>query len=138
MRRRLLAILLVIVTVMPVGCNRKGSYDKALLLDNTVCLMVKKSTVFSYDPLTCQMAYNKSTRQFRAGTDTMSDYFTVRLSSVPSSSGQTVTGDVTWTTSSSVSSLSGVTFEVEQVDSDGNVWLWSSRQEIAAVVKILR
>ena len=108
------------------------------LADSTVSLSVGPTDVFVYKDLTCQMVWNSTLKQFRAGTDNMSDYFQIKLSDIPSSSGQTLTGDVSWTTSSSVNSLSDLPFEVIQVDSDGNAWLWCRKQRMAMVIRMLR
>ena len=131
-------MVVIIAALALVSCHKGNGYDKARLADGTVSLSVGGATAFVYNPLTCQMAWNGATRQFRAGTDNMSDYFVVKLSSVPSASGQTMTGDLTWTTSSSVSSLSALPLEVMQVDGEGTVWLWSQKQKAAIVMKVLR
>lgn len=120
------------------ACTPNNGFDKTRLADPTVSLSVRHSDVFVYDDIKCQMVYDQKTRSFTAGTDTMSDYFTLTLSSVPTSSGQTVTGDISWTTDSSVSSHAGLTFEVVQVDMNGTAWLWNARQEIAVVISVLR
>lgn len=131
-------LIMMTVAMALVACHKENGFDKTQITDSTVRMCVGKSEVFRYDGLKCQMSYNKSLRQFRAGTDTMSDYFVMKMSAVPVSAGQTLTADVEWTTSTRINTLSGVTFEVVQVDSDSNAWLWSARQEMSVVIRILQ
>lgn len=131
-------ITMISVAMMAVACHKDTGFDKAEMLDSTVRMCVKRSEVFRYDDLKCQMAFNKSLKQFRAGTDNMSDYFLMKMSAVPAKAGQTLSADMEWTTSSNINNLSAVQFEVIQMDSDNNAWLWSARQDISVVVKILQ
>ena len=132
-------LLIIIAAAMALAaCHKISGFDKAQIADSTVRICVKKSEAFRYDALKCQMSFNKSLRLFRAGTDTMSDYFIIKMSAVPQSAGQIITADLEWTTPTGVNSQSGVSFEVVQVDSDNNAWLWSARQEISVVMKVLQ
>ncbi|MCQ2164496.1 MAG: hypothetical protein MJZ04_04860 [Bacteroidales bacterium] len=134
--KRILILLAAALTIA--ACHPETGFDKTQIADATVRMSVKKSEVFSYDELKCQMSYNKSLKQFRAGTDNMSDYFVVKMSAVPTRSGQTLSADVEWTTSTSINTLLSVPFEVVQMDSDNNAWLWSARQDISVVIRILQ
>lgn len=131
-------LIIIAAVMMAVACQKETGFDKTQITDSTVRLLVSKSEVFRYDELQCQMAYNKSLKQFRAGTDNMSDYFIVKMSAVPTKAGQSLTADMEWTTSSSINNLSAVPFEVVQMDADNNAWLWSSKQDISLVLKILQ
>lgn len=131
-------MIMLAAAIMAVACNKDNGFDKEQIVDATVRMSVKKSEVFRYDDLKCQMAYNKALRQFRAGTDNMSDYFQMKMSAVPVKAGQALNADLEWTTSTSINNLASVPFEVIQVDADNNAWLWSARQEISVVIKVLQ
>ena len=118
------------------ACNRDG-FNKADLEITDVCLKVKGAVVYQYVSGASQMAFNRGRREFRAGTDTMSDYFRLTMSEIPRESGQTLTGSLQWTTSDNTPSLSGLSFKVERIGDDGTVWLWCPSQKILVVMKLL-
>ena len=118
------------------GCQRGGKVDSEFIGSNDICLRVKGSTVFTYNPLTCQLAFNRRNCEFRVHTDTMSDYYCVTLDAIPSSEDQKIDGSLCWTSSSSILHKD-CTFRVEKISTDGCVWLWDRKDKIGAVVKIL-
>jgi hypothetical protein len=100
-------------------------------------LRVKDEVVFKYDPLTCQSAFNREKREFRAHTDNMSDYYCVTLNAVPTAEGQKVKGSIVWTSRSSVDSRGGLNFVVEKTDRSGRMWLWCRKERIGVVINVL-
>lgn len=133
----LIFAVLAVAALMSVSCGKRDGFDKAELKSSNVCLKVKGAMAFSYEPATCQMAFNRGRREFRAGRDTMSDYFVIKMSEIPSQAGQNLTGSLTWTTDDDVLTLQSLSFRVEDVDNDGTVWLWCAKQKTLAVIKIL-
>lgn len=131
-------LIIMAAALLTVACHKDTGFDKTQIADATVRMSVKKNEVFRYDEYKSQMSYNKSLKQFRAGDDKMSEYFLIQMSAVPVRAGQTFTADLEWTTSSGVSSLSSVPFEVVQMGADNTAWLWSARQDISMVVEILQ
>ena len=138
MRKRSLQLLLLLLlaALLVPACNRDG-FDKSDLDITEVCLKVRGSMVFSYTPGSSQMALNRGRKEFRAGTDTMSDYFLLRLSELPRESGQVLTGTLKWTTSDEIGSRTGLSFKVERIADDGTVWLWNASQKITVVMRLL-
>ena len=67
----------------------------------------------------------------------MSDYYCVRLRSVPTAEGQKVKGDITWTSRSDVVTRKDLTFQVKKADRSGRLWLWCRKEEIGAVIQVL-
>lgn len=130
-------VILLSLLLLAAGCDKYDGYNKDDLKYGTIGLKVKGKTVFQYDSSSCQLACNKGKREFRAGTDNMSDYFIVTLSAIPEEEGQTLTGNITWTTIDDTVSMTGLNIKVMQIGSDGTLWLWCAKQKIAAVVKIL-
>ena len=134
MRKYLFIIALVLLSA---GCKKKVEMDLEMYNSNQVSLMVKGKKVFVYDEGTCQLGYNSTKRQFRAGNDDMTSYFVLTCSEAPRSQGQEIRADIQWTSGSSVKSTNGLTFKVEKYDNTGLVWLWNSTDKTGAVVKIL-
>ena len=118
------------------GCNRDG-FNKSDLEITDVCLRVKGEEVFGYIPYATQMSLNRGRKEFRAGTDTMSDYFLLKMSELPREHGQVFTGTLQWTTADDIVTRTGVSFKVEKVGDDGTVWLWCAAQKITVVMKML-
>ncbi len=118
------------------GCQGGGKVEPEFLNSNDICLRVKGSVVFTYNPLTCQLAFNRKDCEFRVHTDTMSDYYCVTLDAIPSAAEQKIDGNLCWTSSSSILHKD-CTFRVEKISTDGCVWLWDRKDKIGAVVKIL-
>ena len=130
-------IFIIALVLLFTGCKKKVEMDLEMYNSNQVSLMVKGKKVFLYDDGTCQLGYNSSKRQFRAGNDDMTSYFVLTCSEAPRSQGQEIRADIQWTSGSSVKSTNGLTFKVEKYDNTGLVWLWNSTDKTGAVVKIL-
>lgn len=130
-------IFIIALVLLFTGCKEKVEMDLDMYNSNQVSLMVKGKKVFLYDDGTCQLGYNSSKRQFRAGNDDMTSYFVLTCSETPRSQGQEIRADIQWTSGSSVKSTNGLTFKVEKYDNTGLVWLWNSTDKTGAVVKIL-
>ena len=132
--KRLIAIFLAVLCLA--GCQRGGKVEDEFLGNSDICLRIKGSTVFTYNPLTCQLAFNRRNCEFRVHTDTMSDYYCVTLDAIPSAVEQKIDGSLSWTSSSSILHKD-CTFRVEKISSEGCVWLWNRKDRIGVVVKIL-
>ena len=134
MRKYLFIIALVLLST---GCKKKVEMDLEMYNSNQVSLMVKGKKVFTFDEGTCQLGYNSTKRQFRAGNDDMTSYFVLTCSEAPRSQGQEIRADILWTSGSSAKPINGLTLKVEKYDNTGLVWLWNSTDKTGAVVKIL-
>ena len=133
MRKYLLIIALVLLSA---GCRKKVEMDLEMYNSDQVSLMVKGKRVFTFDESTCQLGYDRTKRQFRAGNDDMTSYFVLTCSEAPRSQGQEIRADLQWTSGSSSKSTKGIIFKVEKYET-GLVWLWNSTDKTGAVVKIL-
>lgn len=133
MRKYLLIIALVLLSA---GCKKKVEMDLEMYNSDQVSLMVKGKRVFTFDEGTCQLGYDRTKRQFRAGNDDMTSYFVLTCSEAPRSQGQEIRADLQWTSGSSSKSTKGIIFKVEKYET-GLVWLWNSTDKTGAVVKIL-
>jgi hypothetical protein len=99
-------------------------------------LMVGGTVPFTYEPNTCQLAFSRDRKEFRAHTDNMSDFYAVTFSQIPSTLGQTVTADLTWTTERDVLTRKNLTLEVVRIEGD-QFWLWSNSGRIGLSIRIL-
>lgn len=117
------------------GCQSK--VDPEFMTSQNFSLRVKDETVFKYDPMTWQVAFNRQKCEFRVHTDNMSDYYCVRLNIVPTAEKQRVKGSIEWTSKSSINTKKDITFVVQKVDNTGRIWLWSKKERIGAVVQAL-
>jgi len=129
-------IVLVALVFLACGCSKYEGYDKSNLKSSSVMLKVGGKTVFTYSDDNCQMSFNGGRKEFRVGTDTMSDYYVLSLSSIPASEMEVVTGDLEWTTSYDVNHCSG-SFKLMKLSEDGTLWLWCAKEKIAVTVRIL-
>ena len=128
-------ILLIAAAAFLCSCNPDATRT-AFSESDAIRLQVGRSDQFVYDPLTCQLAFNRSTGEFRAHTDNMSDYFAAVLSEIPTSVGQMLLADLTWTTHDNVLTRKNLTLEVIRLEGD-KVWLWSQSGQIGLTVRIL-
>ena len=111
--------------------------DPEFVATSDFSLKVKDDMVFKYDPLTCQVAFNRERGEFRVHTDNMSDYYCLNLRFVPTGGGQKGKGDITWTNRSDVVTRNDLAFVVKKVDRTGRMWLWCRKERIGAVIQVL-
>ena len=118
------------------GCGGNGTYTPEFLTDDTLRLAVGKEEIISYNPLTCQYAYNTERLEFRLHTDNMSDYFIVRLQAEPVEEDQIVTaGLIRWTSPTGADEVrKNIALQVVKLEGDV-VWLWNSRESIKMTVR---
>ncbi|MBQ2112473.1 MAG: hypothetical protein II194_04520 [Bacteroidales bacterium] len=134
MIRRIFGILVILLA--SAGCNRYD-IDEILLEKSEISLTWKGQDQFIFDPVYCQFAHNSTTNEYRAFDDRLSDWFIVRCNARPDTEGQTLTADVTWTSSNSTKSEKALEFTVHRTDSKGRIWLWNKSKNIGIVIKNL-
>lgn len=131
--RRLAAFLAIAVLLC--GCNDTRRRN-AFVENNDIRLQIGSTIQFRYDPLTCQLAFSRDRREFRAQTDNTSDYYSIVLSEIPANIGQRVSGDLTWTTETDILTRDDLDLEVLRIEDD-QVWLWSSSGRTGVMIKLL-
>lgn len=127
--------ILIAVLLLVSSCD--GTHEITNFSDtDAIRLEVAGITQFFYDPITCQMAFNRERGEFRVHTDSMSDYFIVDLSEIPTETGQEVTGDVIWTTTNDLMTRQNITLRL--INSQGDrLWFWNANYRIGVEVRIL-
>lgn len=134
--RRTVEILATLLVTLTLACAcHEDEVSSSFLLDKQVRLEIKGYTVFRYDPLSCQLGFCRDKAEFRAHSDNMSDFYTVRLEAMPAVVGEEIAGSISWTTSNDLHNKK-TTFEVSRIEGD-LVWLWSASNRIAVVVRVL-
>lgn len=131
--RRLAAFLAIAVLLC--GCNDSRKRN-AFVENNDIRLQIGSTLQFRYDPLTCQLAFSRDRREFRAQTDNTSDYYSIVLSEIPANIGQRVSGNLTWTTETDILTRDDLDLEVLRIEGD-QVWLWSSSGRTGVMIKLL-
>ena len=118
-------------------CEKEAGIDRDFLETGSVGLRVAGQNRFLYDPATCQLGFNSTLFQFRAGNDTGTDFFTLTCREMPVQTGQTVKADLVYTRNSGITREAGLAFSVEQIRGD-RIWLWNAPKKIAACVQVIR
>ena len=138
MKRVLRAFILVAGIILAWSCSRTLEPDSSFVGGSDIQLKVGGRIVYTYDPVTWQLGYNPTTREFRASDDGVRNYFYVTCSAIPSSKGQKLEATVTWSSGSSTQSVKGK-FEVAKVDGD-TYWLWcgDKKTQTGVTVRVLR
>lgn len=128
MKSRLLLISALALTLC--SCQQ-NTFTPEFLEDDTIRMEVGKNAVFTYDPTTCQYAYNTGRCEFRAHTDNVSNYFIVKLDHRPAAENEEVTATyLEWIERRGTDKVKkNVTLQVVKLEGD-NIWLWSSRENI--------
>lgn len=118
------------------ACIEEGTYTPEFLTDNTLRMAVGKTDVITFNPLTCQYAFNADKLEFRLHTDNMSDYFIVRLQAEPTKEDQIITaGLLRWTSKTGADEVrKNIALQVVKMEDDV-VWLWYSRESIKMTVR---
>ena len=111
-------------------------FRPAFELQTGLLLQERGKTIFRYDPGSCQTAFNSQRCEFRVHSDNMSDFYSVRLSRIPSSTGEKVTGQIRWTTDRDLVTKKNITLEAVKLEGD-TIWLWSSGERIGVTVRLL-
>lgn len=135
MRERFYILTFLTAVLLLCSCE-KNKVDEAFLESSDLCLIDGGVTIHTYDPLTWQVGYNESKKEFRVFNDTMSDYYVLTCSKLPTEKGQELTATVKWS-GKSITTRNNVSFRVEKIDNQGRIWLWSKKSRIAVSVRSL-
>lgn len=137
--KKYIPLLLVTMSLIALcGCQRGDGFDFDLIgAYPQPCLLINGTPATSVAPDGAQYVYSPTSKTFCAGTDTMSDYFLVTLSNIPSSEGQKLTASVEYTADSTQKYLTNLSFTVEQIKDNGIVWLWCPASKLSLAIQIL-
>ena len=126
--------VLLIGIICIAGCQ-EYDIEEILLNREDISLTVRGKDELVYDPATFQLGYNGRTNEFRVFSDDLGNWFSLRCDSRPSAQGESIKGDIKWTSTNTTRSKNGITFSVEKTDAEGHIWLWCKEEAIGVVVK---
>lgn len=129
--------LIAIMAVALISSCCMYDIDEVLLKRDDVSITQKGNVLMSYDPLTCQMSHNHADNTFMVYDDTIANWFIVSCNTDPTTVGQELTADVTWTTRTDTKIEKDLKLTVEKTDQNGNIWLWNKSRCIGIVIKRL-
>jgi hypothetical protein len=128
----------MLLTLLLQGCGRGSKMDPQLYEGDSICLKIKDNVIFTMDPQKGQTGFRRSEGEFRASDDAMNEYFVICCDPFPSKEGMTVNAYMEWTWRGNVQKRDGIRFKVEKIDDASSlIWLWSSKDKVGAVVKML-
>lgn len=127
-------IILLLLIAIFTACNQ-ADLSEDFKTSDILRMEIKGYVTFRYDPLTCQIGFNRNNCEFRVHSDNMSDFFSVQLEEMPSHEGQRINGTASWTTGDNLHNKKTI-FEVVKLEGS-RIWLWSPDSRIAAVVQAL-
>ena len=130
--RRVLFIFSFILVLT--GCNPENM-ETPFMETSDISLTWKGNTQVLYNASTCQLAYNDSKNEFRVYDDRLADWFVVRCEEKPSSEGQTVVADVSWTGERNPKVFNALEFTVRKISDNGLIWMWNSSNRIGIIIK---
>ncbi len=122
------------VAVLFGGCNRDKFPEPYFTEDSS--LTFRESVIMDYDELKHQFSINSDNGVYSMFLDDYSEYFVLRLNTLPQSEGQNVKGSLTWKTRASQKEFKDLEFRTVDVGSDGRVKIWNSRYGIGAVLML--
>lgn len=132
--RRWMLIFFLPLAFLFAGCE-EADLSEDFKINDQLRMEIKGYAIFRFDPLNCQIGFNRERCEFRVHTDNMSDFFAIQLEAMPSGLGQKIDGTASWTTGDDLHRKKTI-FEVVKID-DNRIWLWSPDSRIAAVVQAL-
>lgn len=135
MTRQRIIFCLMAAAVLLCSCQKETPDEAFLNLANPE-LKVFGRKILEYSPSDCQLVYTPSDRQFCVTKDDGTRYFTVTLDRLPSGKGESVSADISWTTSTGLKTKKFVALEVCRIEGD-KIWLWNSKQNIEVSLRIL-
>lgn len=133
---RILHLISVLALILSASSCGTDAEMYAFAEDDHIRIQVGGTTQFLYDPVSCQTSSSRTAKTFGAFTDTMSDFFFVEFTDIPSQVGQKVNADMTWTTHDDILSRKNLTFEVLTIKGE-NIVLWSKTGRIGLCISQL-
>ena len=133
---RNIATALTVMLVMATGCV-SYNVEEVLLSSTDISLTWKGEVQVSYSPATHQLGYNDSRNEYRVYDDKLADWFVLQCKEKPSSVGQVIKSDISWTGKNNIKTLKDIPLTVEKTDEYGRIWLWNQDYGLGIIIKSL-
>ena len=128
-------IIILLATFCLASCNREAFREDFSRMDG-MRIVVKGRSALVYNPVNCQLSFNRERREFRVCRDNMADFYSLKLSAIPAENGQKLSGDIQWTTRDNLNRKKNIGFEVVRNEAD-KFWLWSQSLRVGVIVQVL-
>ena len=128
-------IILTFIMLVLTSCTSKDELAEALLESQEISLTWKGVVQVTYDQETFQLGYNSSRNEYRVYDDKLAYWFIVSCSEKPTSEGQTIKADISWTGISKTYSSKDMQLTVKKIDTSGLVWLWNQSEALGIIIK---
>lgn len=128
-----LAFILILVCAI-VSCNPNNE-EITHMNSSDISLTWKGTAQVVYNHDTFQIGYNSSKCEYRVYEDKLASWFTLRCSGKPTTEGQILSADVSWTGQRSTKVFKALRFEVQKLDDNGLIWLWNNSEKIGIIIK---
>ncbi len=136
MRKNLRHIILILLAVSLCGCVKTYEPDQFFLEESDMVLKIGGKNKIRYNSDNYQIGYSPDRKQFRLHNDTMSEFFILTCSELPSKQGQKVKCALKYCTANEIDYKTGLEFDVRKI-SDNIIWLWCKKKNIGVTVKTL-
>lgn len=130
------AITIIFAAILLAGCQ-EYDIEEILLQREDISLTIKGDEVLVYDEETFQLGYSSEKNEFRVFDDNLANWFVLKCSARPSTEGQEVKADLSWTSPNTTRTRKGLTFTVERTGPGGFIWLWCETEAAGVVVREL-
>ncbi|MGM9736866.1 MAG: hypothetical protein ACI3ZT_00465 [Candidatus Cryptobacteroides sp.] len=132
-----LPALFAIASALLAGCSNGYDTDPDFLASDRIMLKIGGTEKMVYSPENCQIGFNRSLKQFRVCNDNMSEYYILTCNALPAGEGQNITASLKYASGASSYIRGSLSFRVEKMDAEGNIWLWCKDKGIGVGVRIL-
>ena len=133
MMKHLISILAFILLLA--GCASKNELAEALLESRDISITWRGDVQVTYDPETFQLGYNSMNHEYRVYDDRLAYWFIVRCSEKPTSEGQNIKSDISWTGANKTYERKDIQLTVKKADNSGLIWLWSQAESLGIIIK---
>lgn len=132
-----IAVAVIAAIAILTGCHKEYEPDQNFMNTVGLGLTANGQEKFIYNPVSYQLGYSETLKEFRIHNDDMNEYLFLTCSEIPAKAGQSIICDLKCLSSDYSLSHRGISFKVEQIASNGTVWLWCGKKNIGVKVKIL-
>lgn len=130
------ATLIILAALLLPGC-RIYDIEEILLKREDISLTIRGEEMLVYDEETFQLGYNSEKNEFRVFDDNLANWFVLRCSERPSTEGQKLKADLSWTSDDTIRNRKGLAFTVEKTGPGGFLWLWCETEAAGVVIREL-
>jgi len=131
-------LTLMLLAALACSCNREYlEVEEEMTGCNGIGLWIKGERVFEYSDNLCQYSWNPDDFVFRSFDDSMTEWFSVSMDSVPLEEGDKVTATLKWTTRTDIKTKKGVELKVIKTERQ-KIWLWSRKTGTGAIIEVIK